>query len=84
MLLLLYGEDFLKARKLQEIKERYVSLHKEASYVRVFDCSRVDAQEILQEIRGVSLFGEKKLIILESPFSDPWARGWFEEYKDEL
>ena len=85
MLLLLYGEEsFLKARKLQEIKERYCSLHKEKFYVRVLDCSQAQAQEIFQEIRGVSLFGEKKLLILENPFSSQEIKEKLIEYKDEL
>ena len=85
MLLLLYGEEsFLKLRKLQEIKERYLSLHKEKFYVCVFDCSQAESREILQEIRGTSLFQEKKLIILENPFSSPEIQEKLLEYKDEL
>ena len=85
MLLLLHGEEsFLRTRKLQEIKERYLSLHKEKFYVRVFDCSQADVQEILQEVRGASLFKEKKLIILENPFSSQEVKEKFFEYKDEL
>ncbi len=85
MLLLLYGEEsFLKARKLQEIKERYCSLHKEKFYVRVFDCSQADTQEVLGEIRGISLFQEKKLIIVENPFSSQEMKEGLLEYKDEL
>lgn len=85
MLLLLYGEEsFLRARKLQEIKERYFSLRKDKFYARAFDCSRDLAQEIFQEIRGVSLFGEKKLLILEDPFSSQEIAEKLIEYKDEL
>ena len=86
MLLLLYGEEsFLKLRKLQEIKERYVSLHKEKFYLRTFDCSQEkDTSEILQEIRGTSLFKEKKLIVLEKPFSSKDIKEKLLEYKDEL
>jgi DNA polymerase III subunit delta len=85
MLLLLYGEEsFLRARKLQEIRERYFSLRKDKFYARAFDCSQVHAQEILQEIRGVPLFGEKKLLILEDPFSSQEIIEKLIEYKDEL
>ncbi|MDO8474091.1 MAG: DNA polymerase III subunit delta [bacterium] len=85
MLLLLHGEEsFLKARKLQEIKERYLSLHKEKFYVRVFDCLQADMQEVLQEIRGVSLFGEKKLVVLENPFSAQEIAEQLLRYKEEL
>ncbi len=85
MLLLLHGEEsFLRTRKLQEIKERYCSLHKEKFYVRAFDCSQAEPPEILQEIRGASLFQEKKLIILENPFSSQEIQEKLLEYKDEL
>jgi DNA polymerase III subunit delta len=85
MLLLLYGEEsFLRARKLQEIRGRYLSLRKDKFYARAFDCSRDRVQEILQEIRGVSLFGEKKLLILENPFSNQEIAEKILEYKDEL
>lgn len=84
MLLLLYGEEsFLRSRKLQDIKERYCSLRK-GSYVRVFDCVQADMGEILQEIRGASLFQEKKLIILENPFSSIEVAKKLQAYKDEL
>jgi DNA polymerase III subunit delta len=85
MLLLLHGEEsFLKARKLQEMKERYYSLRKGKFYVRVFDCLQAEVLEILQEIREVSLFQEKKLIILENPFSSQEIKEKLVEYKDEL
>lgn len=86
MLLLLYGEEsFLRARKLQEIKERYLGLHKGASYLRSFDCSEPrHANDIVQEIRGASLFSEKKLIVLENPFSSKDVAEDLLEYTDEL
>lgn len=85
MLLLLYGEEsFLRSRKLQEIQERHLVLHARKSYVRVFDCLRADTQEILQEVRGASLFQEKKLLILEDPFARPDMKRMIEEYKDEM
>lgn len=85
MLLLLYGEEsFLRVRKLREIKERYRELHKGQFYVRMFDCSQADIQEILQEIRGVSLFQEKKLIILENPFFSKEITEKLVEYKGGL
>lgn len=84
MLLLLYGEEpFLRSRKLQEIKERYCSLRK-GSYVRVFDCAQADMGDVLQEIRGASLFQEKKLIILENPFSSAEITEKLQAYKGEL
>lgn len=86
MLLLLYGEEsFLKLRKLQEIKERYLNLHKGKFYLRTFDCSQErDASEILQEIRGTSLFQEKKLIVLGNLFSSKALKEILLEHKDEL
>lgn len=85
MLFLLHGEEpFLRARKLQEMKERYRSLHKEKFYVQVFDCAQAQMHEILQEIRGASLFQEKKLIILENPFSTKEIAEKLFEYKEEL
>lgn len=85
MLLLLYGEEpFLRVRKLQEIADRYRKLHARKFYVRTFDCLQADAQEILQEIRGASLFQEKKLIVLENPFSGQEIKEKLLEYKDAL
>lgn len=85
MLFLLHGEEsFLKARKLQEMKERYLALHKKEWYVRAFNCSQAQPQEILQEIRGASLFQEKKLIILEDPFSNQETKEKLIECKKEL
>ncbi|OHA66714.1 MAG: DNA polymerase III subunit delta [Candidatus Wildermuthbacteria bacterium RIFCSPHIGHO2_02_FULL_47_12] len=85
MLLLLHGEEpFLRARKLQDIKERYRTMHAQKFYVRVFDCAQAGTQEVLQEIRGASLFQEKKLIVLDNPFSSQDATRELVECKDEL
>lgn len=86
MLLFLHGEEsFLKRRKLREIKERYLSLCKGKSYLRSFDCSeQEDASDMAQEIRGASLFLEKKLIVLDNPFSSKEVSENLLEYKNEL
>lgn len=86
MLFLLYGEEsFLKLRKLQEIKERYVSSRQGTFYLRSFDCSELkDASGILQEIQGTSLFLEKKLIVVEGLFSSKEVTENLLKYKDEL
>lgn len=67
MLILLYGEDTFRSRgKLNEIIREYQTKHKTGLNLIRFSESSLDFDKIKQSIGAVSMFDEKKLIILEN------------------
>lgn len=67
MLILLYGEDTFRSRgKLNEIIRKYQTKHKTGLNLIRFSESSLDFDKIKQSIGAVSMFDEKKLIILEN------------------
>ena len=78
MILFLYGPDTYRSRqKLNEIIEHYKKIHKSGLNLRYFDCQETDFQDFRDEIRQISMFKEKKLVILTNIFLSP-------EFKDNL
>ncbi|MDO8663536.1 MAG: DNA polymerase III subunit delta [Candidatus Wildermuthbacteria bacterium] len=70
MLVFLYGPDTYRSRqKLNGIVEEYKSLHKSGLNLKVFDCGNADFQDFRNELRTVSMFEGKKLLILKNAFS---------------
>ena len=67
MLILLYGEDDFRSRqKLNEITKEYQDKHKTGLNLVRFRENNFDFNKIRQNIESVSMFDEKKLIILEN------------------
>jgi len=70
MIIFLYGEDtFRSKRKLQEIIEEYKKVHKNGLNLTIIDCQSADFGDFKREIETVSMFKEKKLIILKNALS---------------
>jgi len=67
MIIFLYGEDtYREKEKIREIIDRYKKIHKSGlnlKYLKNFD-------DFDEDLKQVSMFKEKKLIIVENPFSD--------------
>jgi len=71
MIIFLYGQDTYRSRrKLNEIVEHYKKIHKSGLNLKYFDGKTVDFEEFKNEIQSVSMFAEKKLIILEEAFTN--------------
>jgi len=67
MIILLYGEDTFRLRqKLIEVIEEYKVKHKTGLNLARFDENNLDIDKIKEKIESVSMFDEKKLIILEN------------------
>lgn len=78
MILFLYGPDTYRSRqKLNEIIEHYKKIHKSGLNLKYFDGQNLDFQDFENEIETISMFKEKKLIILENVFSH---EGFKEEF----
>ncbi len=71
MLIFLYGPDTYRSRqKLNEITEHYKKVHKSGLNLRHLDLEEKDFQDFRDEFLSISMFGEKKLFVLEGAFSN--------------
>lgn len=83
MLIFLHGEDtFRSSLKIQEIKEKYSKT--QGHNLRVFDCSILESSVLKEELGAVSLFRDKKLLILRDLFSNKGLQDFLLEQKDAL
>ena len=71
MIIFLYGEDTYRSRhKLQEIIAHYKEIHKSGLNLKYFDGKDTVFQDVKSELQTVSMFKEKKLLILTDVFSN--------------
>jgi len=71
MVILLYGEDtFRLKRKLNEIIEKHKARHESGLNLARFEEKDLVFEKIRQVIETISMFDEKKLIILENVFEN--------------
>ncbi len=73
MVYFLYGKDsFRSKQKLSEILDGYKKTHKSGLNLIFFDCEeqKLDFSVFQNRIRQVSMFKEKKLVVLKNLFSD--------------
>ena len=90
MIIFLYGQDTYRMKeKLKEIIESYKKIHKSGLNLRYFDCLKKTAEDVFtnlkDEIRQASMFKEKKLAIITSPFSSSeFKEKFLEKGKDFL
>jgi len=67
MIIFLYGSDTYRSRrKLNEIIEQYRKIHKSGLNLKYFNGENLNFQDFKDEVQSVSMFAEKKLIILEN------------------
>ncbi len=81
MLILLYGEDSYRSRqKLKEIIGQYQTKHRTGLNLVRFREEDLDFSQVKEKVESVSMFDEKKLIILENIFENKSFLGEFSEY----
>jgi len=81
MLILLYGEDDFRSRqKLNEIIREYQDKHKTGLNLVRFKEDNLDFDKVRQNIESVSMFDEKKLIILDNALKDKVFSENFSKY----
>ncbi len=67
MIFFLYGPDTYRSRqKLKEIIENYKKIHKSGLNFQYLDSGKLDYQDFKNEFQSVSMFDEKKLLVLEN------------------
>lgn len=71
MIIFLYGQDTYRSRrKLNEIIDHYKKVHKSGLNLKYFDLKKGDYADFWDEVRSVSMFTGKKLIVLENAASN--------------
>ena len=69
MFIFLYGEDtYRSSQKLREIINEYRKVHKTGLNLIYFDCQNSSFEEFKNSVQSISMFHEKKLIILKQGF----------------
>ncbi len=70
MIIFLHGEDNYRLnRKLKEIIEKYKKTHKSGLNLRLFNAKNQEYKEFLSQLNTISMFLEKKLLIINNFFS---------------
>ena len=78
MYLFLHGEDTYRSRqKLEEIVESYKKSNKSGLGLYFLDGESADFHNFMQELQTVSMFQEKKLIVLKNVFENPEFKNAF-------
>jgi DNA polymerase-3 subunit delta len=83
MIYFIFGEDSYRSKKkLTDIIEEYKKVHKSGLNLIYIDTKKKDFKELSDNFKIVSMFSEKKLIVLKNLFSAKGgpAVGWQEEF----
>lgn len=71
MIILLYGEDtYREKEKLREIMEEHKQKHKSGLNLRYLEGKTISFDDLRNEILGISMFKEKKLVVVLNPLSN--------------
>lgn len=85
MIFFLHGKDTYRSRqKLNEIIGQNQKVHKSGLNLIVFDCLNSDFQDFRGAIETLSMFENKKLIILKNAFLNPLFEKSVQEYAKKL
>ena len=85
MIILLHGQDtYRSGQKLKEIIDQYKKIHKSGLNLRSFDGENLKYQNFIDETNLVSMFDEKKLIILRGIASNKDFQEKFLENKKDF
>lgn len=71
MIILLHGEDtYRMKKKLREIMDEHKERHKSGLNLRYLEGKNTSFDDLRNEIMGISMFKEKKLVVVSDPFSN--------------
>ena len=85
MIIFLYGEDTYRSRqKLNEFVGRYKKVHKEDLGLKRLEGNGLDFKDFQDDLETISMFGGKKLFLLENIFSNQGFKDWFLKNKKRI
>jgi len=71
MIILLYGEDtYRQKEKMKEIMEEHKQKHKSGLNLRYLEGKTTTFDDLRNEVLGISMFKEKKLVVVSDPLSN--------------
>lgn len=71
MLIFLYGQDTYRSRqKLKEIISHHQKIHQSGLNLEIYNAQDLNFQTFRDEFQQISMFKEKKLVVLENVFSN--------------
>jgi DNA polymerase-3 subunit delta len=84
MIYFLHGQDSYRSKKkLQEIVESYKKVHRSGLNLIYFDAKQKEFKDFLDSFKAVSMFSEKKLVILKNLFNNAkFQEDFLEEIKN--
>ncbi len=85
MIFFLFGEDSYRLKlKLEEIEKHYRQLHKKKLTLMQFEAPKIEFQEFFNKLHQSSIFGEKKLFLVNNLFSASNFKEKFTKYLDKI
>jgi len=85
MIIFLYGSDTYRSRqKLNEIIEHHKKVHKSGLNLKFFEGESLNFQDFKDEIETISMFKEKKLMVLEGIFLNQKFKEEFLKEKEKI
>ncbi len=83
MIIFLYGPDTYRSRqKLAEIIKNYKKIHKSGLNLKYFNTEEISFENLEDDIKQISMFKEKKLLVLVNAFSNSEFKEKFLKKKD--
>jgi len=80
MIIFLYGEDSYRTKeKLKEIISGYKKVHKSGLNLIYMDAKEKELKDLMNNFKIVSMFAEKKLVVLKNVFVKSPSAGEFQE-----
>ncbi len=71
MIIFLYGQDnYRSGQKLKELIKHYKEIHKTGLSLKYIDVRKLSFKDLEDELKQISIFKEKKLLILTNVFSN--------------
>jgi DNA polymerase-3 subunit delta len=71
MIIFLYGQDnYRSKKKLKELVEHYKKIHKTGLSLKYIEAGKLSFRDLEDELKQVSIFKEKKLLVLMNIFSN--------------
>lgn len=85
MIIFLYGPDTYRSRqKLNEIIEHYKKIHKSGLNLKYFDFKNDSFEDFRDAFKSLTMFKEKKLLILQNIFTNPKTENDFLKFLTKL
>src|SRR4030042_3882247 len=85
MLVFLYGPDTYRSKlRLNELIQEYKENQPSGLSLKYLDGEGLKIEELFDEVKQVSMFGEKKMVVLRNVFANPDFKEKFQKQAQKL